>query len=406
MNKNIRFTIFNEEFWGKGLIYSQNLLPLIKLSKDKKNDVQILAFTSILDLFLFRKEIFKFKKEFNDLGIRNRIYPILFVRSRFFILRWFMFPLLIVTTLPYILYFNFIDLINNSKQVVYHLRAYTTSFLFAKFYYGKAMLVFDPRSDFIIENRRLLNWKENSTTDKLWRSIEKRILEKCDKSIFISDEHRLDTLSRNNILIDTRKHVIFSNPIDFKQFETSFKKIRTSGEIRFLYTGSLGNWNSLEVYLDFFKGIKSVLPKSTMYVITSTRNSKIKHVIEDSKFKKIIDDVHFFYNLPYNELPELYKDCTAGLQLMKMPDSRLGVKYVEYLASGLIPIVNYNVRGAAQFCRQGLGLVLEDEVLNYSEIANDLRLLINSDFKNLISKAKNTFDVNESYKLLNRIYRY
>lgn len=43
MRKKIRLMIFNEIFWDKGLIYSQNILPLMKLKQ--KNENYIIQYT-------------------------------------------------------------------------------------------------------------------------------------------------------------------------------------------------------------------------------------------------------------------------------------------------------------------------------------------------------------------------
>lgn len=410
--KNIRFTIFNEDFWGKGLIYSQNLLPLIKLLENNRDlyNIELHSFLSILDLLLYRKQIKEFKNEFKSLGIKTIIYPTFFVRSRLFILRWYVFPFYILSTFPYLIYLMVKDFIFSNEIVIYHLRSYPIAFLFSYFYKGKARLIFDPRSDFNHENKKIGFWKENSLTDKMWFSIEKKILNRSSKVIFISESFLDDLLLRHKIKQNDKKHFLFYNPIDFKKFEFAFESVRNINEVRFLYTGSLNNWNNLETYLDFFLNVKRFLPLATFYVATSSRSNSFQHLLESEKYVEIIEDVTFFYGLTYNQLPKLYKDCSIGLQLMDEPDSRIGVKFVEYLASGLIPVVNSNVRGAAKFCEDGLGLIVDNsDFSNFEMICNKILFslkkdILNRDHKSIVLANKHLFDVNYSYSVLCKIY--
>lgn len=410
---NIRFTIFNEDFWGNGLIYTQNLLPLIKLLENNVDfyNIEIHSFTSILDLILYRKQIKNFKKEFKVLGIKTIIYPTFFVRSRIFILRWYVFPFYIFSTYFYLVYLILNDFIFPKKNIIYHLRSYPIAFLFSYFYKGKAKLIFDPRSDFNHENKKINFWKENSLTDKLWYKIEKKILIKSSKVIFISESFRDDLLLRHKIVQNDKKHFLFYNPIDFKKFEIAFDTVRNMNEIKFLYTGSLNNWNNLETYLDFFLNIKVLMPLSTFFIATNSRSNSFQHILDKEKYKEIIKDITFFYGLKYNQLPELYKECSIGLQLMDDPDSRIGVKFVEYLASGLIPLVNTNVRGAAKFCEKGLGIIVDNSVKsNYDAICDKILFslkenTLNGKHKSIVLANKNLFDVNYSYSILVNVYK-
>ncbi len=73
--------------------------------------------------------------------------------------------------------------------------------------------------------------------------------------------------------------------------------------------------------------------------------------------------VTFFHDVAYENLPAVYSKAGFGPQLMTSRDSRLGVKFVEYLSAGIIPIVNENVIGAAQFCRDyQVGVVIDNNM--------------------------------------------
>lgn len=404
--KVIRLIIFNECFWDKGLVYSQNILPLIKLiGNAKKYKVEIIFYVSILDFIKSNKKIKSFKSELKKVGIRVIYLQILFVRSKLFALRWYMLIYLILNTFPYLIWFSLKDLLNNRENIYYHLRSYAPAFLFTLMYFGKAKLIFDPRSDFNVENIRIGSWKKDSFSDYLWKKIEHKIVNKSFKTIFISTPLRADILERNEVRINPDKHFLFYNSIDFRNFENAFVENRTTDRVKFLYTGSLGNWNNINTYLEFFLEIKKYLTDSTLTIITGTKKSKINASINDDKYKNIINDVYIYTNIPYEKLSDYYKNCSVGLQLMTESDSRIGVKFVEYLAAGLVPIVNTNVRGAAYFCRSELGILLnEQKTKDYKLISREILRLLNSNYKNHILVIKDQFDINSSYNLLNEIY--
>ena len=61
-------------------------------------------------------------------------------------------------------------------------------------------------------------------------------------------------------------------------------------------------------------------------------------------------------------------DGTAGLQIMEHEDTRLSIKFVEYLAAGLPVLVAANVRGAADCVRRcGVGVVLDPDHANLEQ---------------------------------------
>ncbi|WP_348799458.1 glycosyltransferase [Flavobacterium adhaerens] len=405
--KTIKFTIFNEDFWNKGLIYSQNFLPLIKLKENypDKYKIEVHVFCSLLDIILYNREIFDFRQNFKKQGIGSTIYPIFFVRSRLFVLRFFMLPFFYINLIPYLLYINIKDIFYEKSAVIYHLRSYPVSLIFVMFYKAKGILIFDPRSDYVNENKTVGFWSENSISDKLWLFFENLILRNVSKTIFISKPFMHEILNRNNIEHNKEKHVVYYNSVDYEEFNISSQYKRNYETINFLYTGSLGNWNNLETYLDFFLNIRPFFNNSKLIVATGTNRTKLEEVLMKDKYDSILTSTEFFYNLSYDMLPELYKECSVGLQIMNIEDSRLGVKFVEYLASGLLPVVNYNVLGSAEFCREGLGVIIERSDINdYKSIADKIKEKLNESLINNTLNSRKYFDVNITYKNLNLIY--
>lgn len=406
-NRTIRFVLFNESFWDNGLVYSQNILPLMKLKQNRPRayHVEIIVFCSILDLFVHKKAIKEFKGMMKSAQLECAIYPILFARTRYLIQKWYIIPFMLMTTLPYIFFFSIKDRLKRIPSLIYHLRSYPISFVFVNFYFGKGSLIFDPRSDYNVENKRIGAWLENSLSDKFWHFSERRIVKKANKTIFISTAFKMELLKRHSIEQDDSRYVVFYNAVDFLHFKLAREKNHMTTNPRFLYTGSLGNWNNLETYLDLFVVLLQIFPEAKFCVVTSTKKSRLESILRSKKYSKLMDRMETYFNLSYFELPKIYENFTYGVQIMQQPDSRIGVKYVEYLASGLVPIVNRNVKGAAELCDDGLGIVLENhEVFNVNQIKDKICSFDKERFAHNLRAVRSQFDVNDSYKILDLIY--
>ena len=166
-------------------------------------------------------------------------------------------------------------------------------------------------------------------------------------------------MERAGIFEDIR-YSVFYNQTDYFRFEVDFHSPRTNN---FIYSGSLGHWNNLSTYLKFYQKVYTAFPGSVLYVLTPTARGKIEATLADGCFDNIRDRVKVVYDVPYSEMVDYYAKCKYGLQLMEKADSRVGVKYVEYVAAGLVPIVHSNVRGAAYLAdSMGLGVVVNDDI--------------------------------------------
>lgn len=352
--KTIRLAVFCEDYWSKGLIYTQNILPLKKISEENNCKFEIISFTSFLYYLLNRKAVSSFCKEMREQDIDVKNYFTAYYPTRFLTARWFVLPFLYFNTLPYILWLRFKD---RNKDIIYNLRSYEISMSFFLQYGNYEKLIFDPRTDWIDENVNQGFFCSDGINVKIWNCVEKKIIQNFRKTIFISDVFKQRTIEKH-MLKDCEKLVVLYNPIDYKLFENN--KQPHDG-VAFLYTGSLGHWNRLETYLDFFSIYHQHNNNSNLVICTSTSESKIQACIADSKYHSIKDFITVYYNVPFDKLPDIYKMCDYGLQLMNKLDSRVGVKYIEYLAAGITPIVHANVMGAAYLSEKyKLGIVIND----------------------------------------------
>ena len=350
--KIIRLGVFCEDYWGKGLIYTQNILPLKKLCENNNQRLEVISFTSFYMYIRKYREIKQFKKEMNAQDVRVVDFCTYYIPTRYMTSWWFNIPLLYLSTLFYIIYLRITD---RNKDVIYNLRSYEISYLFLKQYGRTDNLIFDPRTDWIEENINSGYFNKNGISVKFWNRVEQHIIKSFRKSIFISDIFKNNMITKHNIT-DEKKLCVLYNPIDYNHFShvSNMHNIKT-----FLYTGSLGDWNRLENYLDFFKIYFNQNSNSRFLVCTSTSRVRVESILKNNKYDTIRNSVEVKYNVPYSELPQIYSECDYGLQLMMKKDSRVGVKVIEYIAAGLQPIVHENVQGAAFLCEKyQIGIVI------------------------------------------------
>lgn len=401
MKKTVRLLIFNEPYWDKGLIYTQNILPLKKMADKSHWDLELISFTSLPKLISERKRIRHAKKELEQQCINIIDFPVLFYPTRFMTLFYFLLPWYFLNVWFYIKYLAHKD---KHRDVIYSMRSYQVSLGFLKFYGNLDKLIFDLRTDFIEENINRGLFRVNGLTVKYWRKVEKEMLTKFNKSLFISAEFRKNVLDRNQLNDDIERYPIIYNPIDYRHFQSAKRDDHSED---FLYTGSLGHWNNLSNYLDFFLAVATFFPKSKLIICTASPKHKVEPILEQNKYDSIRDRVLIYYNIPYESLPIYYAKCKYGLQIMKKLDTRVGVKFIEYIAAGVMPIVHENVQGAAKLVKDfGLGIVFNDyDLTSPDRLALKIAQAGELDEKSInYTKFRENTDINCIAEKLQRIY--
>ena len=399
--KKIRLVVFNEPYWDKGLIYSQNILPLLQLVKTGKYSLDIISFTSLPFLFKSKTNIQATKNDLKQYGVNVRNFPVLFYPTRFMLLRYFLLPFYFLNVFLYVKFLNHQDE-KSDKDIFYNIRSYQAALGFLKFYKNKDRIVFDTRTDWIEENINVGNFKPDGATVKFWRNAEKQMLLKFRKTLFISDLFRDAVLKRHSIKLDDNKYCLVYNPINYKHFHSVQNHDQDNN---FLYTGSLGHWNNISIYLDFFLKVADKMPSSKLIVCTGSPIHKIEPTFNLPKYDAIRNRVEIHYSVPYSELPSFYARCTYGLQLMSKKDTRVRVKFIEYIAANLIPIVNTNVMGAAALARKyEIGIVLDDETEEVDSIVYRLEQIKQNRNISKLAEFRKITDLNEFANILKPIY--
>ena len=140
-------------------------------------------------------------------------------------------------------------------------------------------------------------------------------------------------------------------------------------------------------------------------IVTTSRPKTIENIINSPEYNNVKDYINIYYSI--TNFQEIYKECHFGLQLMSIEDSRVGVKIFEYIASGLIPLINSNVKGAVELLKKyDIGIIIPSNIVDYYKLANKLveKLKDRADYSCSKNRIMLFSDVNRSDKVLNVIF--
>jgi glycosyltransferase involved in cell wall biosynthesis len=356
---NIGYIVVREDITSP-LIRSQVLDILTIVGKEKQ--VYLLWFYRI-DYFLNKK--YKKKKLVNDF-LKDGIVlvPIPFLAGKFPV-SWWQIPLVLPQWLIGLYLSKFFLKIN-----IFHGRSYHAALAAHVLgYVAKVPLVFDPRSPFPEENIAAGRWKSNSLNFVFWKKVEKVLCRSSAATLLTSQAFAQKIKQHTNI----NNEIIIPNnyPKKFEPLLNRNEVIYSDLDIKLCYVGSLGHWNDLSVYKNFFENLFAVT-KYKMQILFLVPENSVEQVYScflNSKIQKENFNVKF---VRQNNILEEIFDCTAGVYLMNKEDVRLGVKFVEYLASGLPVLVSSNILGAVDYVKEyDVGFLLEQNV-DYENVSKFL----------------------------------
>jgi len=241
--------------------------------------------------------------------------------------------------------------------------------------------IIDTRSLFIDENTINGNLKKNSVNYKMWRYFEKKILCNSKKTIAVSLKQK-DFYEKicHSVQIELIPCYVSSvNHISkTKQLELRKELGFASDDIVVAYYGSLNDgWNSIDMYSDFFKecsqkGYKVLVISQDYISIVDDNRMQIDNVV-------LIDTT----KLNFSELLEYLQIADYGVVLMKKAadwETRLSVKFVEYLNAGLQVIVGEYVGEAIRYAKEKFA----DRAIVYSSIIDLNELTHKKEYDNTI----------------------
>ena len=201
--------------------------------------------------------------------------------------------------------------------------------------------------------------------------IEKIVLRKAKFIFMVSDEMLKHYIRKYKLNIGYKTYIMpcfNENKIDKLSFSNSEKYLKN----RFLYAGSLQEWQCFNETIEVYKKVEEKINNAELVVFTKDK----------TKAKKIIDSYHIKNYLidyaPANKLGEKIRNAKFGFVLRKdIEVNRVATptKISNYIAHGIIPIYspclcsfdNYNKKNNSIALRVDLNKIDEgvNEIVNF-----------------------------------------
>ena len=389
--KKIGYFLFNESL-DSGLIKSQ----VIDFLKNINNDYEIylinfVPFYKALDIY----KVKKMNKQLSEYNVKILFLPITIPSRLFVFKRWFKFFSYIYTPFLLILCYFF-------KFNILHCRSYfsTSIGVNCKKIIPELKIIFDTRSLFIEENVSAGNIPYKDKSYYKWKQEEKRLLVESDKVIAINESFKkyyTKYIPRRKlkiipILVD--EEVVFFD-------EEKRKKLRDKFNIKnktvISYVGSFYGWNDPELYADYFKKLSKVIETPFFLIITRDK----KEIKKSLKKRGVESQNYYITSCKHKRIRDFLSAADYGIIVMNEnldSNTRLGVKFIEYLATGLTVVTNSNVGAAKNFIlnnKCGIILEKEDELKEINKIKRS----------KVLKKYKDNFSKNIILRKYERVYK-
>ncbi len=356
MTKNVCHTIVLDDLDGP-IIRSQSIDVLKAVAGASDLNIYLLWFCRLDRFWRFRKQLRELRQELNDAGVVLLIIPTVIFKDPVSSL-----------FLPFVMLELFLGLGWTRLRYnidLFHSRSYLAGLASAMIYkVSKTKTIFDPRSPYPEENVSAGYWQSSSFSFRLWKRLEKWIIQHSAATIATNDVFAgelTSTVPAATVAVIPNNVSWVSKP---RHEMDNAGPTALGDKITFCYLGSLGLWNKTEVYTDFLRRVKG-MDFESIFVVPDLYFEKVRSSLQKPEMAVINASV---VSVPPEDVQQLISTCTVGLQLMDQPDVRLSIKVVEYLAAGLPVIVSENISGAAALIKQReVGFVLKADYSNLNE---------------------------------------
>lgn len=330
---NICYLIVREEIYSP-IIKTQVLDNLKELSK--KNKIFLLWLCRVDYYVRKSSEYKKIKKDLRESNIDLIRIPIIIGRFPLNEKQLNFMKFQSLNKLERIVIDNDIEIING--------RGYNASFLLLNLKIRKKVkiyTVFDARSPYLTEIKSTYGISDDSEKFEFWKNAEKRIAQNCDMTIVTSDSFK------NYMLKFSDRVVLIPNNATMIDCEKMLKFNILQKRFVICYVGSIGyGWNDARIYAKITKKLSISYPEMKFeYYVMPAGVEIIKKELRSESVE--LSRVMITTENPEN-ISMRIAGCVAGLQIMKHPDVRLGIKTVDYLSAGVPVICNNNAIGCAK----------------------------------------------------------
>ncbi|MCK4352408.1 glycosyltransferase [candidate division WOR-3 bacterium] len=376
---NVIYITFGELISG-GILRTQVISLLYKMAQRMKNksNLLLISFIPLRSFITDRVENLKVKEKFGLHNFHIWIMPIpLF--CRFFYMPIWLLPILFCWTIPFLFYISL-----NYKINLIHARSYPAalfSSILTKFV--GCSLIFDPRGLYPEESVLYRKSSYNSMSYKLWKKIEKKLLQEAHQTVVVSQtfaEHIKKIEDNANIYVIP----CCVNTEVFKQDKRIRYKYRKKYGFKekfvLLYSGGTGGWYDLGPMVDYFLHFKKIALNAHLLILTPKVSIQLEKILKE----KIQDDEYTIIIPRYREIPNLLLMGDVGLFFLPycdMSHTLLSIKVGEYLACGLPAIVSSTIGEASRLINKyDCGIAVN---LNKSRTSFDKELVLLKNYRTM-----------------------
>ncbi len=150
---------------------------------------------------------------------------------------------------------------------------------------------------------------------------------------------------------------------------------KSTGEFRFLFSGTLSHYSRTKESIELFLGIKKYLPEAEMTVIGHCPNESYYHLLK-REFDKKVELKISLDPVPHGEIVKEISRSNFGI-IGYLPNpvnaQKVPTKLYEYTAAQLPYLVQEDTHWSSLGCRFGGAISLDLTSENYQDIASRLR---------------------------------
>ena len=375
--------IIHGERPNNGIIKNQVLKLFDQLANEKKLDITVTFFCNFFIYYKNRNSYLKLKFTYKNLKIK--VIPLIIIPERFEQKSYFV--------SKYLSYFNLFGYFFLKRDFdILITRSYNSSFFISllKSFFSKSNLIFDPRSLYPLE-RYDYGYFSTIKLKELWLKRESQILKTFNKVISVSfgmTKYFNKKFNNQNIFY-----------LPFSAKKTNSKSYSLSTDvINAVYVGSLdfSRHNDPFLYKKYCEKLISFAPKINFIFVSSSINNRVKKYFLSSKLLR--NSIKFYSG---SEMVEYWlSKSDFGIYFMKTSSdsfTRIGVKSIEYISSGL-PIVHNNGVGGIKDHINNKYLINLDDGINRETIP-DLKNLKNT----ILNEYSKEFSYNTNIVRLSKI---
>jgi glycosyltransferase involved in cell wall biosynthesis len=241
-----------------------------------------------------------------------------------------------------------LTLVRKKKIDIVHCRSYMPTFMMLILrLFTRAKFIFDVRGFYPEEMVKSGSWTRNSPFFKVSKVLEKKAFLAAD-AIVVVTRRQNDGVTRSfeamNVSPETfSKLFLIPNCADTEKFaacaatreEMRHKFSLVSNTVFIWVVGGVRGVHLPLQVLDFYKAAKTVIGNAHLIVLTQTRDFS-----ETIKARGIDDDAFHILSVSSENVPKYLQMADVGLAFIDPAHEDIGIKFAEYLASGLPVVTN------------------------------------------------------------------